>query len=270
MNAPLKKTVQHPQSILAVDASYVDMLGVAHGLDTSISISEFIANADAHYVIAQRERLEKDPRFRQLLPYIIIGCYVDGILWVAFYQRTKLVGESRLGKMFSIGWGGHIDLHDVLKDESVVKLMDTIDISTRREMYEEAQLHITTQNESYTAFSNYFPLTELGVLCDREAEVGLVHLGLLQLIIVDPNFGFESKEKQELIYNGFRPVTELAADVEANPGKFEPWSEWSIQELAKRPQWVYEQTGEREIELVIQRNAKNAPIEVRRKLGAIY
>jgi predicted NUDIX family phosphoesterase len=65
----------------------------------------------------------------------------------------------------------------------------------------------------------------VGLINDDESEVGRVHLGVVHLLDVDQP-AVEPRES-EIIEAGFRPVSELLADL----SRFETWSQICLKAL---------------------------------------
>lgn len=107
----------------------------------------------------EAECCEKDPSWKQLLPYAI-AMDEDGLVYC--YTRGAAGAEDKLHGNISIGLGGHVDvapgpgesLEEVLKSEC------------KRELMEEAALEPR-------------PLEFYGLICDTTNAVGNVHIGLL-------------------------------------------------------------------------------------------
>jgi len=101
-----------------------------------------------------RAAMERDPRFKQVIPYLVLrgrGRYF-------LMRRTRAGVDDRLHDRFSIGVGGHLNPGDV-----------DLAGGLAREWAEELE----------AAFVPEFRL--LGLLNDDETEVGRVHLGVVYL-----------------------------------------------------------------------------------------
>jgi predicted NUDIX family phosphoesterase len=109
----------------------------------------------------ERSLAEKDPSYKQIIPYIIVQNSAGQFLC---YPRHG--AEERLHGYYSCGIGGHID--EVDKRESFA---ETVRVGMTRELSEE--------------ISNFAPeLVELsfkGIINETESEVGQVHLGVVYL-----------------------------------------------------------------------------------------
>jgi len=119
------------------------------------------------YRFMDRDQAEKDPSFKQIIPYIVLRCGDS----VFRYWRTKKAGESRLHHLYSIGVGGHINERDVnLFSSSVGEILKE---AAMRELQEE----VVVPTGSRPQFQ--------GLLNDDETEVGQVHLGMVFSCEVD-------------------------------------------------------------------------------------
>jgi predicted NUDIX family phosphoesterase len=101
-----------------------------------------------------REAMERDPRFKQVIPYLVLrdrGRYF-------LMRRTRAGGDERLHDRFSIGVGGHLNPGDA-----------DLAGGLAREWTEELD----------AGFVPDFRL--LGLLNDDETDVGRVHLGVVYL-----------------------------------------------------------------------------------------
>jgi predicted NUDIX family phosphoesterase len=101
-----------------------------------------------------RAAMERDPRFKQVIPYLVLR---DGDRYFLM-RRTRAGGDVRLHDRFSIGVGGHLNPGD--RDVAG---------GLAREWSEEL----------VTDFVPEFRL--LGLLNDDTTEVGSVHLGVVYL-----------------------------------------------------------------------------------------
>jgi predicted NUDIX family phosphoesterase len=132
------------EHILAVNANFE-----LHGS----SVTQLIP----HTVIAQREWLETNTDFRQLLPYITLARYTPtGNLEYLLYRRVKGSGESRLIGGYSIGFGGHVDLEDIVMDRknNTVDIIETFKLAIQREMSEETDVHAEAINKVISKMVN--------------------------------------------------------------------------------------------------------------------
>lgn len=175
---------KHPQYILAVtNESLADDL--QQGMNI-VSLNTFVAKAEDNLVIKQRAKLEQEPEFRQIIPYVCVATQRDDKLYFWPYRRTETSGEVRLQSNVSIGFGGHIDLADVMHDDnSVIDLLQTIGNAASRELSEE--LSLAGAGEEINLFDN-------GVLIDDSNEVGKVHLGVVLTAILPNSVTPTSKE----------------------------------------------------------------------------
>ncbi|MCB1583057.1 MAG: NUDIX domain-containing protein [Marinicella sp.] len=118
-----------------------------------------------HLWIGPRPHLERDERFKQIIPYVILSYQGK----IAAYQRTQKGGENRLHNLNSIGFGGHIDAFDLAyHTDGSVNLGKTIENSARREIDEELNI------------SGVQSKSQLGYIVDNSNPVGRVHIGVVE------------------------------------------------------------------------------------------
>jgi predicted NUDIX family phosphoesterase len=150
--------------ILAVDAAVIaaSYPHTAYYPDPSGEVVNKLT--EAGLFLGPRPLLENDPRFRQIIPYVLLrgpdGRYVG-------YVRGGGGGEARLHGKISVGLGGHIDLPDVVqRGDGSVDLATTLDMAADRELREEVD--VMRGDVRWT-----------GVLVAYESDVDKVHLGIV-------------------------------------------------------------------------------------------
>lgn len=171
------------------------------------AVKDMLDELSYRLCIMERNYLEEDPRFVQLLPYAYSK--VDGKY--AVYRRTPKVGESRLANKLSIGFGGHVDYRKgmaFLLDEKGVMfnhLFSYLSVDVERELDEECRFDTAPE----PVFTGKFIYTE-------ENEVSQVHLGLL----FETNVEITNLKEEELEFLGYHTAEEIL-NME---GELEAWS----------------------------------------------
>mgnify|MGYP000870751335 CR=1 FL=1 len=163
-----------------------------------------------HMSYRPRNEVEKDPGYKQLIPYVIFR-HTDGagVQNVFQYTRGKGQGEGRLHSKRSVGIGGHISSIDVGSDGNGKPYEEGM----RRELDEEVAI-----DTPYTSRC-------VGLINDDQTEVGTVHLGVVHLFDVErPDV---HPREPDIIECGFRPVATILADM----SQFETWSQICMQAL---------------------------------------
>lgn len=128
------------------------MAGAAwHGLRTS-GVDELVEAIAGAGRFEPRPRMELDPSFKQVIPYLVLR---DGPRYFLM-RRTRAGGDERLHDRWSIGVGGHLNPGD-----------GGLDGGLRREWDEELE----------AGFVPRFRLAAL--LNDDTTDVGRVHLGVV-------------------------------------------------------------------------------------------
>lgn len=154
-----------------------------------------------------RDQVEKDPSFKQLIPYVIFRHLDAGRPTVFQYTRGTGQGEGRLHRKRSVGIGGHISAIDAGQSDN------PYEEGMRRELDEEVAI-----DSPYTSRC-------VGLINDDETEVGTVHLGVVHLF--DVAHPAVQPREPDIIECGFRPAETILADMDG----FETWSQICMKAL---------------------------------------
>lgn len=168
------------EQVLVVERKVIEELGIFHGLQFDVSryLRRLFSPGTLRFMA--RSEAEKDPSYKQLIPYVVMTCggkYLN-------YVRGKRAGETRLVGNRSMGIGGHINPVDDFR------LLNTDYKTDFREMYitaverEVAEEVIVEANHSDCI---------VALLNDDSNEVGQVHLGIVHCWTLDS----EKVEKRE-------------------------------------------------------------------------
>jgi predicted NUDIX family phosphoesterase len=98
------------ERVLVVPTELFRRLGYFQGFSGDVDryLGELLAEANTSY--RPRSEVEKDPSFKQLIPYVIFRHTDKQQRHTVFqYTRGKGMGEGRLHSKHSVGIGGHID-----------------------------------------------------------------------------------------------------------------------------------------------------------------
>ena len=150
------------EQVLVIKREVFDKIGTFHGLmfDVERYLEKIFAPGVCSFM--QRSLAEKNPSFKQLIPYVIMG--YDGKY--LNYVRGKRAGETRLVSKRSIGIGGHINPVDAMSMFNTNFYHTYLD-AVQREVAEEVNVD-TTYADKIVALLN-----------DDTNEVGQVHLGVV-------------------------------------------------------------------------------------------
>ncbi|MDR3182508.1 MAG: phosphoesterase [Planctomycetaceae bacterium] len=199
------------EHVLVVPTALFHELGSFQGFCSDAAKYRDVLLAAENVQFRPRSAAEKDPAFKQLIPYMIfVHTDSTGTVRLFQYVRGKGGGESRLLAKRSIGIGGHINSEDVSArtgEQSVYWA------GLQRELNEEVVL-----NTSFTQQC-------IGLINDDSTEVGSVHLGIVHRFDV-AEANVVSNEK-ELIESGFMPLSELRQ----HRGQLESWSAFALDAL---------------------------------------
>lgn len=136
-----------------------------YGKEASLDV---LQKASQEMVSLRRGDCEKDPSFKQLIPYVILK-HEDRYF---AYKRLSGSGEQRLVDSVSIGVGGHMNFRS--ENGSFESLLELISNEALREINEELIIGKDVE-------VNIDP-TNFRILNDDLNEVGQVHLGLILFV----------------------------------------------------------------------------------------
>jgi predicted NUDIX family phosphoesterase len=197
------------EQVLVVQRKIFEDAGAFNGLalDTKKYIDKLFVKGVPRFM--PRPAAEKDPSFKQLIPYVIMTC---GGKYLS-YVRGKKAGETRLVAKRSIGIGGHINPTDDMP--LFGNFYDTYLAAVQREVAEEVSIG-TKYKDKVVALLN-----------DDNNEVGQVHLGIVHLWTLDePKV---ERREQMITQMGFMSIPELQEVRDT----METWSQICFDGLSK-------------------------------------
>jgi predicted NUDIX family phosphoesterase len=202
------------EQILVIPADVIAEIGRLEGFEPDVGRFLDPILASERLAFRPRAEMETDPRYKQLIPYVLLQ-WTDpsGEAMLFTYTRGGGSGESRLHAKRSVGIGGHISLEDA-SDGS-----DPYTTGMHREVDEEVEIG-----------SPYRESRE-GLLYDPSNDVGRVHVGIVHRFELEQP-RVRSREA-DLADAGFISVSELMQDLD----RLETWSRLAIEALhgAGRP-----------------------------------
>lgn len=194
------------EMILVVRRDLFDAIGSFQGLNFNVEryLPQLLARQNNLFMF--RSEAEKDPAFKQIIPYALL-VHDNKVL---HYVRGKKAGEQRLAAKGSIGIGGHLNDHD----EGLFALdLEAYQAGVQREVNEELKLN--------SAYTNQI----VALLNDDSNEVGQVHLGVVHIFRLET----AAVEKRETMITEleFLSVDQLHAKSES----LESWSQICVSHL---------------------------------------
>jgi len=198
------------EQVLVVERKVIEQVGIFHGLafDVDRYLREIFIQGVPRFM--PRAQAEKDPTYKQLIPYVIMAC--DGKY--LSYVRGRRAGETRLVGLRSIGIGGHINPRDDMPLFNT-DFYETYATAVEREVTEEISVEANHTDRI------------VALLNDDSTEVGSVHLGIVHYWILDaPKV---TKREQMISQMSFMSSAELQ-DVRDS---METWSQLCLDGLAK-------------------------------------
>jgi predicted NUDIX family phosphoesterase len=181
--------------------------------------AEFECTVREQGYFVERERAERDPELKQIIPYTIVtrsaaqgAVSASEDIEVLLMKRLARGGEQRLHDKLSIGVGGHVEPIDAEGGRDAV-----LERGTRRELGEEL------------AFEGELTWRRAGLLNDDSNPVGSVHLGLVQIARANGAVAVREADVLSGEFASLRALRELL-DGGAN---FESWSARLVERLAE-------------------------------------
>lgn len=186
--------------VLTVPRSLLDELGAFQGIQLKVkSYLQHILDT-RHTRFLPRSQAEEDPRFKQIIPYVLIK-RGESLL---HYVRGKGSGEKRLVAKGSIGIGGHINP----VDESLFSVgREFYESAVERELHEELKMNGTFHHQISA------------LLNDDSTPVGQVHLGIVHLCELSQ----ENVSKGEACITGLQFLT--LEELRSRREHLETWSQ---------------------------------------------
>jgi predicted NUDIX family phosphoesterase len=155
------------EQVLVIERKVFEQAGAFNGLafDVDRYRDKIFASGVPRFI--PRSKAEKDPAYKQIIPYVIMVC--DGKYLT--YVRGKHAGETRLIAKRSIGIGGHINHGDwtLFSADSYKTYLEAV----KREVAEEVTVEANHTDRI------------VALLNDDSTEVGSVHLGIVHCWLLD-------------------------------------------------------------------------------------
>lgn len=161
-------------------------------------------------------------RHRQILPYAPLTKIVDGIKRYAVYQRVKGIGESRLLRGHSLGFGGHLTgKYAQYDDHGGIVVKTSIHAGLKAEMGEECHVDIDAPGVQVIPW---------GYINSVASPVDALHFSYVVEVQVPEDYPVLVNEKG-LSFKGFFTAEEVVQMHEELPKEigFESWSRMLIE-----------------------------------------
>ena len=133
-----------------------------------------------HLFFAERDYMEHNSHYKQLIPYIVLRRGQGADARILCYQRRAKHTEQRLGGLWSVGFGGHLEPLD--RDEGEAAVHGLVTAGALRELEEETGLKAAAGALRPSGFIN----------SDRE-DVSSVHFGVVFRVDLDGHPGSDDE-----------------------------------------------------------------------------
>lgn len=180
--------MKHQEHILAVPSAVFMSHSAGFGLEVADLTNE-------HLTIMQRKGLETNFLYRQIISYSIVRCGNK----VLAYRRTPKGNEARLHGQVSIGFGGHVDMEDIVVNDGIVDFRATAEGVTRREIAEEVTLGVVNKVKLLDQY-----------IISNVNDTDRVHAGMLSVVECEHEQAANNEDQVELL--GWYTLDELRAE----------------------------------------------------------
>lgn len=192
------------ERVLCFERKLLQELGVFQGINLDVAKYLPVITAQPKLVYLNRSEAEKDKRYKQLIPYVLLICNGK----ILRYRRGKGGQETRLHGFYSVGIGGHISD----EDHGLFSAGIGYEEGVRRELMEEVAV------EQVNA-------PAVGLINDDSTEVGYVHFGVVHIMHV-PDESVAGR-RSGILGPEFIPI----ADALSDPSAYESWSRFCLEHL---------------------------------------
>lgn len=178
-----------------------------------------LAAVEKHAFFAERDYMEHCSHYKQIIPYMALTHGHD----VLCYQRQAKHSESRLGGLWTVGFGGHIEPIDRRAAEA--REAGLLTVSALRELSEETGLELSPD-----------ALELRGYINSEANDVSTVHFGVFYRVALDAS-GLERDAVAELVVQQAEPhavrwlpkreLLRVDGAVAAAPHEGE-WENWTL------------------------------------------
>jgi predicted NUDIX family phosphoesterase len=203
------------EQVLVVERKVLEQVGIFNGLafDVNRYLDKIFAPGVPRFI--PRSKAEKDPSYKQLIPYVIMsnnGRFLT-------YVRGRRAGETRLVGLRSIGIGGHINPADwtLFSADPYKTYLEAV----QREVAEEVSVE-TTYKDRLVALLN-----------DDFTEVGSVHLGVVHYWLLDAP---KVNRREQMIT---QMVFMTPAELQQVRDTMETWSALCLDNLSEMTNKIY-------------------------------
>lgn len=188
-----------------------DVLGDRLGTSDAFHDESLWAKILASLRPIPRDEAETDYDHKQLVVYVVFRS--NNLILT--YKRTPKTEEARLKNLYSIGVGGHVNIHD-MKQVNLFDLKEVKDVlmeSVSREIREEVKINSRVKKTPEL----------IGFINDDSNDVGKVHFGVVWMVELDEPKVSPTQEKGIGDFN-FVDIQSLSGRKQ----EFEGWSQLLI------------------------------------------
>jgi predicted NUDIX family phosphoesterase len=192
------------ERVLCFERKLFEDLGAFDGISLNVEKYLPVVTSASHLVYLNRSEAEHDPRYKQIIPYVLVICRGK----ILRYRRGRAGQETRLHGLYSVGIGGHI----AEEDHGLFSQDRGYEEGMRREVWEELGIKVSEQ-------------AAVAVINDDSTEVGRVHFGIVHVLPVAEEE--VATRRTGIVSPEFVPFNEAAE----NLSDYESWSRFCLAQL---------------------------------------
>jgi predicted NUDIX family phosphoesterase len=188
---------------------------------------------DGRLFFAERDYMEQCSHYKQVIPYLVLTRGEGDKQRVLCYQRRSKHTEQRLGGLWSVGFGGHIEPEDGAAPASERRAAPLLQATALREMQEETGLEPGAK-----------ALDLVGYINSDAQDVSSVHFGVVYRVALDALPGSDDQlialvsaqaEPHQARWIPARELPNLLPEGHGpDGGSFEDWSRLAVQGMFGR------------------------------------
>jgi len=192
------------ERVLCFPRELFEKLGEFQGLSLEVQRYVPVVTDSVNLLYLNRSEAEKDKRYKQLIPYVLILCNGK----ILRYRRGKGGEETRLHGLYSVGIGGHIseEDHGLFSDDQGYR------DGLRRELMEEVAIDEVED-------------AAVAVINDDSTDVGYVHFGVVHIVCVSEEN--VAGRRSGIVGPEFIPIDEAVKEI----SRYESWSRFCLENL---------------------------------------
>jgi predicted NUDIX family phosphoesterase len=211
---------KHGEMILAIDTAFFtgDRFSQTQAL-TAHPFRTLAEDVSPYLTIRERAFLEKNPGYRQIVPYVVVRKLNAGGKEAYFTYLRDGTG--------SIGFGGHVELRHIATElGSFIDLRSSVFMASHQELYDALKLKNESNEECPSDWRGCSLSLQHMFITDSSDETSQKHFGVVMDFLVPDDFELDCKESKHAAL-GFKTLEELSELIDSGTD-IDNWSRFLI------------------------------------------